>query len=760
MAIYDPEGKIILTHSPMGVRAEVAVHDATRLELWLSPLAGSSAHYRDRNFSNRDDQSRLFDAITIRGLTEAAFKGCDYDPFHVVIRFEKQVMHVVPLVAHPAVAVWFDSPQVVDLKSDKAAKLLTQKQDSFMVELKDRFHQLQHLAVIGVGSGAFRHQITFDEGRSVYARAELGAGQVLYFIGTGKPDKIAPIGGALRKLKPAQLLKMNEDKVEALMGSGAIELHEEAEDLEKIIAINRRVLAAKQDAQGAIRAAINRIYYMIWVRDGSMIEAFQAYAGAVEPLRKWVRFMLANPTNVNEKGYPKGKTFLMLVNQITKWEEDGVFFAIWSAFTLAQQTRQAIPAKELKTLKAAMDWLERYCYDKKRGLFGRYFHCETPLPGARDFGFDNAVGNPSDMYTPGYEGERIKRSYDIYINEICHASYLMLAELAGTTGKKAYLAKAAKLREKMAPWRKVAAEHPQGLPPYGELLTVKGKTLLAGPYGLDACDYEWALSVPPFFSHPPSAAAMRKALVRDVVAGNNQVFLAAWFSMLQSLDIVDVDESEIMAVLMKAADQCKRPGSKLPMPNTVVEMLNIPDGHPYHDIRPQAFSIGPMLAALTGLGVRRLPYGLAVRFSHALRTVRRYDWRGNQIDFYFSREGESPMLKVNGKELVGTWQLPEGLLNRKLNTVMIAGEALNLDTATLVDSTVRLLSVSHKKTGVYYKVEASGFNWLRYLGMGGTQRLSVYNAKGTPVPFEIENVNSSLWISFAGTGSFEVVLES
>lgn len=759
MAIYDPEGKIILTHSPMGVRAEVAVYDTTRLELWLSPLAGSSAHYRDRNFSNRDDYSSLFDAITVRGLKEADFIGCDYDPFHVVIRYQKQVMHVVPLADKPAVAVWFDEPQIVDLKSDKEAKLLGQKQDSFMVGFKDRFHDLQHLAVIGPGKGAFRHQITFDEGRSFYARAELAAGQPLFFIGTGKPDNAATVGAALKKLKPAQLLKANEKKVAELTASGAIEL-QNAADLEHIIAVNRRVLAAKQDAQGAIRAAINRIYYMIWVRDGSMIEAFQAYAGAVEPLRKWVRFMLANPTKVNEKGYPKGETFLMLVNQITKWEEDGVFFAIWSAFTLAQQSGEKLKAKELATLQGAMDWLERYCFDKKQGLFGRYFHCETPLPGSRDFGFDNAVGNPGDFYSPGYQGERIKRSYDIYINEICHAAYLMLAELSGTKAGKPYLDKAAALRARMADWREAAAESPVGLPPYGELLTEKGKSILAGPYGLDRCDYEWALSVPPFFSHPPAAPAIRKALVKDVVAANKQEFLAAWFSMLQSLDIVDIEEGEIMSVLLKAAEQCKRPGSKLPMPNTVVEMLNMPDGHPYHDIRPQAFSIGPMLAALTGLGVRRLPYGLAVRFSGALKSVKHYDWRGNQIDFHFSSEGDFPKLTVNGKELVGTWQLPENLLSKKLNSVKLTGEPLNLNSATLVDSTVRLLSLSGKGKSITYQVEAKGFNWLRFLAMDGTQRLSVFDSKGLPVPFQLENASSSLWLSFEGVGAYSVVLES
>jgi hypothetical protein len=127
------------------------------------------------------------------------------------------------------------------------------------------------------------------------------------------------------------LLGHNEQQVAQALQSGHITLRDD-EALQKLVDVNRRVLLSQQDAQGAIRAALNRIYYLIWARDGAIIECFKAYAGWSEGVEKWTQFLLANPLEVTEEE-PRGRTYGMLVNPITKWEEDGVFFAIWSAFT-------------------------------------------------------------------------------------------------------------------------------------------------------------------------------------------------------------------------------------------------------------------------------------------------------------------------------------------------------------------------------------------------------------------------------------------
>ena len=65
--------------------------------VWISPRAGESLDYRDRNFSCRDDHTRLFDRITLPGLSADEFVRCDYDAFHSVVHFREQRLHAVSL---------------------------------------------------------------------------------------------------------------------------------------------------------------------------------------------------------------------------------------------------------------------------------------------------------------------------------------------------------------------------------------------------------------------------------------------------------------------------------------------------------------------------------------------------------------------------------------------------------------------------------------------------------------------------------------
>ena len=83
----------VLLQNRMGIRIEYCV-DRSRLQLWISPRAGRSMEARDRNWSNRDDHTAVFERILLPGLDLGAFEGADYDPFHSVLRFKSQVLHL------------------------------------------------------------------------------------------------------------------------------------------------------------------------------------------------------------------------------------------------------------------------------------------------------------------------------------------------------------------------------------------------------------------------------------------------------------------------------------------------------------------------------------------------------------------------------------------------------------------------------------------------------------------------------------------
>ncbi len=752
MAFYDLPGITLLSHSPQGIRVELNFDLDGLLVLWISPRATTSRDYRDRNFSNRDDHTRLFDRITLPGLSQEQFVKCDYDPFHVVAHFNEQVLHVVPLVDSPAVVLWTENKQRVELKTDKQDLPGAREARTFSTFHPDRGLRFEYVAALGEG-GAFIHQPILDTGRSVYASTDLVPNQLLVIGGALKEEQKCNAYLALTENTPAQILAANEARVEELIRPGLFKLRDMPE-LQHLLNVNRRVLASMQDFSGAIRAALNRIYYLIWVRDGAIIEAFNGYAGNARALRDWTDFLLANPTVIEDPKH-SGKTFLMLVNKITKWEEDGIFYAIWSAFTTWTQTGDAsvISAERLTLLGEVMDWLERYGYDEERGLFGRYFYCETPLPGSYDDGFDGAVGKTVGTSDTNIDGKLVRRSYDIYINQQAYASYAMLAAMNKGGKARQYLDKARRIGEQMRSFFK--ADH--SLPDYGDLLLEDGSIYRAGPYGLDTTDYVWALSIPPFSSEPVQMHAIRQHLFDSMMAKPGNYFLASWFSLLASLDLESFAEDDLHHAINYAAGQCYRPGKYLAMPNSVVEMTDMPDGHLWHDVRPQAFSVGPWLATMTGTGVRRLPFGLAVRANKTLNDITDYQYKGKELDFSFTGEGRHLQLSINGKPVIASLQLPETLLEADRNAIRIENTNEPPERPLLVHSTVSLNSVEISSNAVIYKAASYGLcQWSLTETEGWTFDLK--DAAGETVPYRLETQGSHVWLLAEAFGDVSLEL--
>lgn len=747
---YDLPGKTLLLHNRLGLRIELNFDQHGLLELWMSPLAGRSLDADIRNFSNRDDHTRVFDRVRLPGLSEAAFVRCDYDAFHTVVHFRHQVLHILSLFDRPGVVLWFERPQHVDVKSDKADTPRTRTTHDFVVEHPDRGLVFHFAACLDRG-GRFTHQLRLRPGRSTYARASLPAGVRLCICGGLSNEPVAALARSVLRTPLRRLLDAEARLVREATAAGRFQLRGQRR-LQRLLEVNRRVLVSMQDTSGAVRAALNRIYYLIWVRDGAIIEVMHGYSGSLQPLQRWTDFLLANPTVIDDES-PRGRTFLMLVNQITKWEEDGIFYAIWSAFSAWTQSgddaRYRSP-EVLALLHDALNWLERRCYDRRRGLFGRFFACETPLPGSRDDGFDNAVGNPTDPSDVRFDGVPARRSYDIYINLYAYAAYGMLAALeTDDTKARTLLRKARRLGEHLAHFF-----HDGRLPDYGDILGADGKTRRAGPYGLDLTDYVWGLSLTPYTPQPWRMHEVRRKLFDAAVAKPANWFLAGYFSLLWSLDPEHVPEADLLRAMLLAAKQCYRPGRYLAMPNTVVEMFDQPDGHPWHDVRPQAFSIGPWLATVCGLGLRRLPRGLAVRGGRCLKSISDYEYRNTRIHATFAGHGDHLDVLLNARPLRHTLQLPEDRLSAggSPNTLTVRRVRRPARLPVLTASTVRLDSLDDDAAdGPTYHLTADGLSSLEFRGHG---LFTLAAADGRPVRFDEHRTDRHTFLSFTGRGRF------
>ena len=738
----------VLLQNRMGIRIEYNVERA-RLQLWISPQAGKSMSYRDRNFSNRDDHSDVFDRILMPNLRAADFMKCDYDPFHSVLYFKNQRLHIAHIYDKPVVLIWFEKDDVVDLKSAKDDRAVARTSKEFHITHVDRGRVLDHVALLGSGDGSFRHQLVLDDGRSIYARAQLKGGQVLAIAAELEQEKIAEVAARVLGDSIEATLAANEKKITAALDTGRFTLRGRPE-MQKLLDVSRRVALSMQDERGFMRSTNQYIYYLLWFRDGGMNTAHLALSGWTRPAKWQTDFALQNPnvSNTDPTGLLYGQ---VMGGPITKWEEDGLFYVIWSAFLYWTQTGDGTFTRGayLKTMEDAMDWLERYSFDSQQGLFFRFYYTETPLTGSRDDGFDNATGAPSERFPSEYTGKLIRKSYDAYINSLNLASYYMLSAMETDERAPVYLAKALALEKHMRRFYETSDR----LPSYGDLVTDDGSIVKAAPYSMDQTDYQWGLALPPFHPFvPKNFRRFARALVEDIRRDPKGKFICGYNSVLTSLDTELHNEDEIMAALDYLVPQSARPGKYLPMANTVPEMVDIRDGDMYHDVRPIVFSSAPFLSAVANLGLRRLPFGIAVRGTKYLESIDHFEYKTGLVNVAYRGQGGIARVLVNGQPLEGSLQIPENRIVKGDNTVVVEMSPDAKAVNRLVASTVRLDAIE----GASFRVHAFGQNVLTFKGL--TKRVEVTSADGKRVAAQIETDGDVTWIDFPGRGAFEVRL--
>lgn len=757
MAAFDPPGKLVLMHSPCGVRVELIIGELdTRLELWISPKSKTSLRQEDRNLANRDDALRLFEAIVFPEFNEANFSHCEWDAFHSIVHFGDRALHLMALFDDPGVAFWCERERLaVDFKSGRDDQTAARTEALFAVTHAEADHTLCFAAACR--AGAMHHQIVPEvPGRARYSRALADAGTPVVILGEDVTEvSYHPVDRALElaSIESQALLEKNEAAIAKALKQGEITLKDDA-PLVELTQKSRRLLLACQDKQGAIRAAISRIYYMIWVRDGAITTAFQGHSGWGDALAAWARFLLANPTRIDDPDCP-GRTFGQLVGPITKRQEDGILYAVWSAFTAWTQSGKAkLSREELALLADAVDWLERWCFDAEAGLFYRVFACETPMRDSWDNGYDNAVGwvwKGTDHSRGVFlEDKPVARTYDSYINLGMVSVYRMMASLTGEAGT--WLDKADALFQKSE--FLIPADAPA---PYGKVIFEDGSTTMAGLHDMDREDYAWGHSIPPFgAAHPGQRRAQRENVIDLLEQRRDGYFLASYYSVLAAADPIDHSPEAIYRALREGVESSFTGGGNYPMPMAILEKLGEGPESKWHYIRPQCFSAGPMLAALSGLGVRRLPFGLAVRSGYGLDCLKGFAWRGKILDFAFADDPEAPLyIEVNGSVLEHTLQIPEQLLHRN-NQIAVSGRQLVGDGPLLIASSLRLFRVQSAADDIGYEAEAFGQVELVFRNAG--ERSARITQGERPVEARVHRENGQLLIEARAFGPVEIRL--
>lgn len=739
----------VLMQNRKGIRVEYCV-DRSALQLWISPQVARTLDARDQNFSNRDDHCRVFERITLTNLAFGDFLGTDYDAFHTVMHFKNQDVHIANLYDQPVILVWFSKDEVVDIKGGRLATPVTIDKENFVLKYAERGNEFHFAALMGPGEGKFRQQIVSEPGRSLYTRAELKAGQVLAFASDLSKYDIGKITRNLLSTPVDSLLAQNERNIAEALSAGQFTLRGKPE-MQKLLDINKRIALAMQDERGAMRSTNQYIYYLIWNRDGGMNTSHFALSGWQTPAKWQSELVLNNPSTSYEE--PRGTYYGQLTSPvINKFEEDGLFYVLWPTFLYWSQTGDDAFLKPAyrKNMRDAMDWLERYSFDKDNGLFFRYFYCESAYVKSRDWGWDNATGAPTGYYDSNYKGDSIFKAYDTYINLINLANYWMLSAMESGSQAEEYAKKAIALEEKV----KKFFQYDHALPSYGDLISSGGKTIVSEPYGMDETDFQWALALPMF--RPNLHQRYKEAfgqLYRDLRTDGKGMFLCAYNAILTSMDNEIFDEDSLMAALDYLVPQSVRPGKYLPMPYTIPELVDEEDGDPFHDVRPLIYSSAPWTSAVTSLGVRRLPFGLAVRATKYLESLRNYEFLNAKTDFIFEGQGKINKVTVNGTPLAGTQQIPENLLTSSKNKVVITMGSAAPAGNTLISSSMKLKETN----GTVYRLEGYGKNSLCFRELNKKPVLT--DATGKSLAPEVSVVDGLTYLDFYGRGKYTLTLQ-
>lgn len=687
-----------------GLRIEYDI-DAHALELWISPQAGKDDDIRLRNFSNRDDHTTVFDRIRFNSLDPATFSGCDYDPFHLVLHFGDESLHLAHHPDHAAALVWCErGTLIVDIRADKQDHPARYDERIFASLHPDRGLKLTNAAVLGEGSGTFwvkPEPVT--PGRSAHTRVALGPLQMLVIASELAHEPVIDTASRLAALSPDELLRQIEARVADEVDAGRLELGSAWSNYPRaqaLLDLNRRLYLTYQDASGPLRDGPRYIYSHLWVRAG-MNAPLAEWAGLPAMVRRFARFALKTPTVI-----PSGRMYGQLFGPDSKWEEDGLFYVVWAQHCRWLQDGQGVEGDDLQVQRDALDWVDRMCWDEDRGLYGRFFTCESSFEGCRDDGWDAPVGAPTSWIPVAHEGRRLKRSYDVYINLLQYAVLRMLAPHVDVKQRDAMLEKCARIDAGLAPlWKQT--DGPYGVP-YGWVQYVDGGEELL--LELDATDHIWGLTMPLF--NPPQMPVERvRSNLADLAGAARPKsgmgrFLFGYTWPMLAADPAWRDPMRTMAEFSALFPEVDRAGAFMPMRGAVPECVNVPDGDIFHDLRPCGFSVGQWIAVPYSFGLRRTASNWAVRGTDALRRIPNITLGHATAEITWT--GGAPLcgVRLDGQRLAHTLVLPDEMLGNGHHHIEVGGVIGG--GPVLIETEARLLRVEVTHGQVRYHLHGYG----------------------------------------------------
>ncbi|MGF1483512.1 MAG: hypothetical protein ACFBZ8_04015 [Opitutales bacterium] len=737
--IEDGKHNLILQNRA-GNRCTLLVYpDRSELEFVYKPNAFRRKEFRARNFSNRDNQTTLFRSFVLPDLKadDAAFHF-DYDPFLTGIELAhanaaRNQLRLLNLAEENVFALCARGPLLLAIKPHTAFEA----RDGLLLErFEDRGEAIvSFIAFPGYELNRYR---VLNDGTHILQVLE---NEPVYI---GGEENLAQVERVLRLLVGKDFDTVAEANAAALqtqLRTGQAELTQN--DFQRVFDLNRRIAWSGLDAGGACFGALNRIYYLIWVRDGSMTTAHMALAGNPEFARIWVPFLWANPSWTQPDDSPAFPEFgQMLGTRWSKSEDDGLFYAVWSLFTYLRVVGEdrILSDEVLDLMEHVIDRHLDKCWNADLQLMTSDTLGEESLQGSPYFSFDIVNGSLQRAHSnTAYAGKIFERVASYYHQSNTYNVLLMAAvllELGGRENSPAerYLARARALQQSV----QEKLIDPEGLPYPMHVFYTDGtdERLPLDPDTSDMWEYAWALSQGPFHLLPEDQITAGLEVIRRWPLRQARSYgLSPWNVLTRYLHETKVfSAAEAQAHLQDEVTEALTPTQKYPLLGALHEDYRNPDGW-----RALPFTAGSFIVSQTARLLAPLAQGLAVREGGDTRALRDFRYRLSRLDVSTLGDGdEVASWTLNGLEILHTLQLPEQRLRPGLNRIVVTRGTQVSTRARLRRSDAELLTVDTASEKPVWHFRSAAPMRLEFEGVSKDWQPALLDAENATVAYTLE----------------------
>lgn len=660
----------LILQNRCGNRLSLLFHEQhVELDLSYKPNAFRRKELAARTFSGRDLWTNLFASASIPDVGHGNVTHWGYDPFRTELKLEygngaRNHLRVWNLPDENAFAISARAPLTLVFRPHHTFS--DPRDGLFMERFADRGEEIT--SFVAYPSRQLSRLRDLADGSRVIQLVE---DDVVVIGGEENPAQVERLLAGLAGLGPARLTARVEAALAAPLAAGHVTAADP--DLQRVLDLNRRVVWSGLDAGGACFGALNRIYHLVWARDGSMTSAHMAQSGNPACIRTWAPFLLANPSQVIAEDGTRHDEFGQIVG--TRWskaEDDGLFYATWSAFAHWQATGDDVllSGPELPRLVGAIESHLASRYDPALGLMGSDTLGEESLHGSPYFGYDVVNGTISRWNGHAERRKPVRWIHSFYhqansINVLLMAGAL-LAERPDLDGGRR--TRWLELAQHITTRTREMMLLPDGVFAAMILRYQDGSDELI-PFGprSDYWETAWGVSQGPFFPWPDLQLATAERISREWPTHTSYGF-CPWNCLARTLhDHGRLPAGGWRAMLDQQLREALQLTIKYPMPGALTEHVGNPEGW-----RGLPFSAGSLMASACAQLLRALPQGVAVRGGSAVNAVGGWRWRLSRLDAAASGSGEEVAAwTLAGERFARCLQMPEDRLRAGSQAVAI-----------------------------------------------------------------------------------------